>query len=277
MFTNLPTIKLGSQTKATLESVMKKALLIALFPAATVVAQQAAAQQAPLNDAAMKAQAENNAAVAATQANINKLQDQTNELTSQYADALNQLDSLNKYNEQLQGQVNAQEKEKSSIQTQLTEIETTNREVLPLMERMVQSLGEFVQADIPFMLEERIDRVQKLKNLMSRADVAISEKYRRILEAYQIELEYGRTLDAYQGTIGEGASALTVQFIKLGRVSLMYQTIDGSETGYWDASAKQWVKAPQYKDKIRQALSVARKEGAPDLLEVPVPAPKRVN
>ena len=272
MFTNLPTIKLGSQTKATLESVMKKALLIALFPAATVLA-----QQAPLNDAAVKAQSENNAAVAATQANINKLQDQTNELTSQYADALNQLDSLNKYNEQLQGQVNAQDKEKASIQTQLTEIETTNREVLPLMERMVQSLGEFVQADIPFMLEERIDRVQKLKNLMSRADVAISEKYRRILEAYQIELEYGRTLEAYQGTIGDGASALTVQFIKLGRVSLMYQTIDSSETGYWDASAKQWVKAPQYKDKIRQALSVARKEGAPDLLQVPVPAPKRVN
>lgn len=272
MFTKLPTIKLGTQTSATLESAMKKALLIALFPAASVMA-----QQQPLNDAAVKAQAENNTAAAASQASINKLVDQTQELNSQYADALNQLDSLNKYNEQLQQQVNAQDKEKASIQTQLTEIETTAREVLPLMDRMVQTLGQFIKADIPFMLDERTKRVDSLVELMGRADVAISEKYRRILEAYQIELEYGRTLEAYQGTLGEGANALTVEFIKLGRVALMYQTIDGSETGYYDAQTKQWVKAPEYKDNIRKALAVARQEGAPDLLRVPVPAPKRAN
>jgi hypothetical protein len=272
MFTKLPTIKLGLQTKATIESAMKRALILALLPAAQVFA-----QQAPLNDAAVKAQQENNTAAAATQANISKLVDQTQELNNQYSNALNELDSLNKYNEQLQQQVNAQEKEKASIQTQLTEIETTNREVLPLMDRMVKTLAEFVKADIPFMLEDRSKRVDNLVQLMGRADVAISEKYRRILEAYQIELDYGRTLEAYQGTLGEGTSALTVQFIQLGRVALLYQTIDGSETGYWDASTKQWVKAPEYKDNIRKALAVARKEGAPDLLRVPVPAPKRAN
>lgn len=272
MFTKLPTVKLGAHKSATLESAMKKALLIAMIPAAQVMA-----QQAPVSDATTKAQADSNAAVAATQASINKLEDQTRELNNQYANALQELDSLNKYNEQLQQQVNAQEKEKASIQTQLTEIETTNREVLPLMERMVATLDQFVKADVPFLLEERSARVEKLKDMMGRADVAISEKYRRILEAYGIELDYGRTLEAYQGNLGEGASAQTVLFIRLGRVSLMYQTIDGSDTGYWDASAKQWVKAPQFKDQIRSALAVARQEGAPDLLRVPVPAPKRAN
>ncbi len=272
MFTKLPTIKLGSQTKATIQSAMKTALLVALFPAA-----QALAQQAPVNDAVVKAQAENNAAAAATQTTITKLVDQTAELNNQYANALGELDSLNKYNEQLQQQVNAQDKEKASIQTQLTEIETTSREVLPLMDRMVKTLSQFVQADVPFLLEERTKRVQTLVDIMGRADVTISEKYRRILEAYQIELDYGKSLDAYQGTMGEGANALTVQFIRLGRVALMYQTIDGSETGYWDAQTKQWVKAPEYKDNIRKALAVARQEGAPDLLQVPVPAPKRAN
>jgi len=273
MFTTLTNAKscaqIGSKKFATLESVMKKALLIAMIPAA-----QAMAQQAPVGDATVKAQADNNAAVAQAQNNINKLQEQTLELNSQYADALQQLDSLNKYNEQLQKQVNAQDAEKASIQKQLTDIETTQREVLPLMDRMVQTLDAFVKADLPFLLEERMKRVETLKGMMGRADVAISEKYRRILEAYGIELDYGRSLEAYPGKLEDGTS---VQFIKLGRVSLMYQTLDGSDSGYYDAASKQWVKAPQMKDKIRQALAVARNEGAPELMHVPVPAPKKAN
>ena len=109
-----------------------------------------------------------------------------------------------------------------------------------------------------------------------RSDVAISEKYRRILEAYQIELEFGRTLEAYNGMLGEGAQARTVQFVRLGRISLMYQTLDGTETGYYDAQAKAWVEDESYTESVTAALAVARQEGAPDLLRVPVPAPQGV-
>ncbi len=111
---------------------------------------------------------------------------------------------------------------------------------------------------------------------MARADVTISEKYRRILEAYQIELEYGRTLDAYEGRLGTGADARTVEFVRLGRVTLMYRTLDGSETGYWDASKKDWVIDDSYKESVEEALRVARKDGAAELLTVPVPAPQEV-
>jgi hypothetical protein len=111
---------------------------------------------------------------------------------------------------------------------------------------------------------------------MPRADVTISEKYRRILEAYQIELDYGRSLDTYQaklpGTEGEGEK--TVDFVRLGRVSLMYQTPDGNETGYWNQNTRQWVVDDDYKEAVLKAIKVAKKLGAPDLLEVPVPAPK---
>jgi hypothetical protein len=267
-----PMTKAGKQAANT----MRKALLMAIIPA-TFASTSLLAQQPALSDAAIAAQKENNAAAAASQDTINKQVDQSQTLAQQYASALEALDSLNKYNNQLQKQVDAQGVEKTSLQTQLTEIETTTREVLPLMERMVATLDQFVKADIPIFLEERTTRVNTLVELMGRADVAISEKYRRILEAYQIELEYGRTLSAYDGTMGTGADARTVQFVQLGRVSLMYQTKDGSETGYWDASAKQWVKAPEYAENIKAALAVARGDGAPDLLRVPVPAPQKAN
>jgi len=127
-------------------------------------------------------------------------------------------------------------------------------------------------------VEERAKRVATLKSLMPRADVTISEKYRRILEAYEIEMEYGRTLEAYDGKLEAGSGEpKTVEFVRLGRVSLMYRTSDGKETGYWDVDQKKWVVDNSYAHAVKEAMRVAKKQGAPDLLFVPVPAPKKVS
>jgi len=219
------------------------------------------------------AQTEADKAAAASQKRINEIVDKTRDAASRYAQAVTDTESLEKYNKHLAEQVKSQEAEIASIERQLIEIETTTREVQPLMERMVATLEQFVSVDVPFLLEERTRRVQSLKDLLARADVSISEKYRRILEAYQIELEYGRTLEAYEGRLGDGPDAKTVDFVRLGRISLMYQTPDGMETGYWDQNKKQWVRDDSYAHRVREALRVARKVGAPDLLTVPVPAP----
>jgi hypothetical protein len=172
--------------------------------------------------------------------------------------------------------VRSQEEEIASIERQLLEIDTTTREVQPLMQQMVDTLARFVELDVPFLLEERTARVQNLRSLMPRADVTISEKYRLILEAYQIELDYGRTLNAYEGRLGTGADARTVEFVRLGRVSLMYRTLDGAETGYWDANQDTWVVDPSYAEAVEEAIRVARDDGAPELLTVPIPAPQEV-
>jgi hypothetical protein len=156
----------------------------------------------------------------------------------------------------------------------LVDIETTNREVQPLMDKMVRALDQFIALDVPFLIEERTARVSNLKNIMARSDVTISEKYRLILEAYQIELEYGRTLEAYAGTLNAGDERRTVEFVRLGRLSLMYRTLDGSETGYWDASQKTWVEDNSYAAAVELAIRVANQDGAPELLTVPVPAPQ---
>lgn len=250
-----------------------RSLLVPLTLGA-VLCQSAWVNAQPADDAALNAQAEADAASAASQTRINDVVDQTRDAAGRYAQTMAEIDSLNRYNEQLQEQVASQEAEMASIQAQLSEIEVTNREVLPLMERMVETLEQFVAADTPFLLDERRNRVAALRELMPRADVAISEKYRRILEAYQIELEYGSTLEAYEGVLSDGNGDRTVEFVRLGRVSLMYQTLDGTEAGYWNAESGSWVQDNSYVDNISDALSVALQEGAPDLLRVPVPAPQ---
>jgi hypothetical protein len=93
------------------------------------------------------------------------------------------------------------------------------------------------------------------------------------MEAYQIEMEYGRTMSDYKGTLPDGREA---EFVRVGRVSLLYRTVDGAETGYWDAGQKQWVIDNDFSSAVIEALRISRKELAPDLIEVPVPAPQEV-
>ncbi len=240
---------------------------------ATLLGEQARTQAEPLA-AAVAAQSEADKAAAATQQRIDTLDEQTKGIAARYVQALADVDSLNKYNEQLARQVKSQDAEVASLEEQLSALQVTEREVQPLMAQMVETLDQFVTLDAPFLLEERAKRVATLKEMMERADVAIAEKYRRILEAYQIELEYGRTLDAYQGRLGDGDAARIVDFVRLGRVSLMYQTLDGTETGYWNQGKRQWQRDDGFAKAVKDALHVAKKIGAPDLLRVPVPAPQ---
>jgi hypothetical protein len=195
---------------------------------------------------------------------------------SRYAQAVGDIQSLERFTRLLEEQVRSQEAEVGSIERQLVDLETTNREVQPLMAQMVTTLDRFIQLDVPFLLEERTAVVDNLKRTMDRADVSTSEKYRLILEAYQTELEYGRTLETYEGHLGTGAAARTVEFARLGRVTLLYRTLDGSETGYWDAQKKDWVIDPSLRDAIETAIKVAKGDGPPELLTVPVPAPQEV-
>ena len=155
-------------------------------------------------------------------------------------------DSLERFNAQSQEQVRSQEEEIASIEQQLLDIETTNREVQPLMQQMVDTLARFVELDVPFLLEERTTRVQNLKDIMDRADVTDLREVPPDPRGVSDRARVRPHVSAYEGRLGTGADARTVEFAQLGRVSLMYRTLDGSETGYWDANQKTWVVDESY-------------------------------
>jgi hypothetical protein len=211
-------------------------------------------------------------AAQASQKRIAQLDEEATGMLAEYRQASAEITGLKAYNDQLATQVKSQQDEIATMTRQLGEIETTSREALPMMQKMVATLGQFVKLDVPFLPEERANRIAALEDMMTRADVSVSEKYRRIVEAYQIEIEYGRTLEAYQGKVGDK----TVDFLRAGRVALLYQTLDGSETGYWDVDAKKWQQDNDYEDAITAGLKVAKKQAAPDFIRLPVHAPLQV-
>ncbi|MBI5506199.1 MAG: DUF3450 domain-containing protein [Deltaproteobacteria bacterium] len=210
----------------------------------------------------------------ASQERINNLDDEIQKLLSEYRRALADAESHAAYADQLAAQIASQNGELSAIQAQLDEVEATARAVTPLQQRMLETLKQFVALDVPFLLEERTKRVATLEEMMTRADVTISEKYRRILEAYQVEMDYGRTIEAYEARLGDRTEDRTARFLRVGRVSLLYQTLDGHETGYWDAQKKDWVVDNHYAHAFKEGVAVAQKLRAPEMLVVPVPAPR---
>jgi hypothetical protein len=211
-------------------------------------------------------------AAQSSQKRVAQLDTEASAMLAEYRQATAETQGLKAYNDQLAEQVKSQESEMATMTRQLGEIETTSREALPMMQKMVATLEIFVGLDMPFLADERANRIATLKEMMSRADVSVSEKYRRIVEAYQIEIEYGRTIEAYQGRIDDR----TVDFLRAGRVALLYQTLDGAETGYWDATARKWIADDEFDEAITAGLKVAKKQAAPDFISVPVAAPKEV-
>lgn len=188
---------------------------------------------------------------------------------TRYAKALADADITQRYNANLQNQLRSQDSEIASLQQQLAALDQTAQDVQPLLQRMFDDLEKFVAGDVPFLPEERQMRIERLRDLMTNPETPASEKFRRLLEAYQIEMEYGRTMDAYVQEI-DGKPA---DLVRLGRVSLLYRTQDGTKTGYWDNQKKAWVEDLDNARTINEALRIAQGGSAPDLIRVPVPAP----
>ncbi len=211
-----------------------------------------------------------------SQNKINILDNETQQLLQEYRLSLKKIYNTRKYNEQLREFIKNQKKEMISLRKQIEQVKDTRKDILPLMLRMLDSLEQFINLDTPFLLEKRKERIAKLKEIMKRSDISVSEKYRRLLSAYEIENEYGRTISAYKGKQEIKGKELTVDFLRVGRIALIYQNLNKKHLAYWDNTEKSWKKLSRsYKSSISKALAIAKKQLAPDLLKVPVPAPQK--
>jgi hypothetical protein len=243
---------------------------------AAVLVGGASAAPGELLAQAIESQGEANAEGVEAQKRIDELADRTDEMLADYRSTVKQIESLRVYNRQMAELIAAQQEEKASLQEQIDQVEVVGRGITPLMLKMIDALDQFVDLDIPFLMDERRRRIATLREMMDQSDVTEAEKFRRILEAYQIENEFGRTIEAYRGTLERGGKQRTVDFLRVGRIALVYQTLDGAENGVWNAEEGSWQQLDaSYRSPIRQGLRVARKQTAPDMIRLPLPAAER--
>lgn len=246
---------------------MNRKLLIALGLAGLALA--ATAQNDKINQA-IDATVQSNRAAVASQNRINGVDDSTRSMLERYRAATWQAQQLTVYAKQLEQLLGAQETEKTSLAQQLVEIDRTERELTPLMLRMLDSLDKFVTLDLPFLKQERRERVDNLKRLMADPEAPVAERYRRLLEAYQIEIDYGRSLGVERALVEDRE----VDVLRVGRIGLFFLSLDGESAGRWDAAGKKWEELDDdYRASLKKGLRIAREISAPDTLVLPMPVP----
>jgi vacuolar-type H+-ATPase subunit I/STV1 len=210
-----------------------------------------------------------------SQKRIDKLQQETDALLSQFKQVNKQIEGLRVYNKQLEKQIQNQLNVINELEQSIDQVTVIERQIQPLILRMLDGLEQFVELDMPFRLEERRKRVEDLRNKMDRADITVAEKFRQVLEAYSIEAEYGRKVETYQDTLTVGGTERQVNILAVGRVALMYQTTDTQLSGAWDKEQGAWVELDdKYRSAILEGIRIAKKQAAIDILKLPISAPE---
>jgi len=209
-----------------------------------------------------------------SQERINNIVEGTRSLEDQYRAINKEIDGLKVYNRLMRAQVEGQGAVLEDIGLSMDQVDVINRQIFPLMERMIDALGQSVELDIPFLLKERRERVANLETIMSRSDVSVAEKFRKVMEAYQIENDYGTTIEDYEQSISldGGATTRSYNMLRIGRVGLYFQSDDTNITGRWDVSSGDWVEDNSARNEVRKGLRVARQLIAPELINIPVQA-----
>ena len=212
-----------------------------------------------------------------SQTRVDSLTEETRALLSEYKTVLKEIEGLRVYNQQLERQIQSQNQEMQQLAQSIDDVTLIERQITPLMLRMIDGLEQFVELDMPFLLEERRNRVETLREMMDRADVAVSEKFSQILQAYQIENEYGRSIESYGDTITVDGSPRRVDIFKMGRIVLVYQSPDGELTGFYNPITSQWEELDDsYDTQVRNAIRMANQQLSVDLLTLPVRGPEEV-
>jgi hypothetical protein len=252
-----------------------KSVLLAACVAGGALGVAASASAESLEDI-MEVGKQRTAEAKASQAKIDRLADETRDLLSDYKTVMKQIDGLKVYNARLERQIANQNSRIADIDASISDAAVIQRQIPPLVTRMLDGLEQFINLDMPFDLDTRLGNIEAVRSNLDRSDVSAAEAFRQVLELYSIELQYGRGIEGYTDTIELNGTEREVDILRIGRVALVYQSTDGAETGAWNKDTKAWepLSAADYASAVRKGVRIAKKQATIELMNMPVVAPE---
>ncbi|MAG75248.1 MAG: hypothetical protein CL811_00700 [Colwelliaceae bacterium] len=253
-----------------MSKISKKSLIASTIAGVLALAGSNIAAADALTDL-QKAEAQIFKASAKSQSKIDSIYEQTQDLLAEYRTTVDEAEVLSGYNDHVQRMVDDQKANIASLQRQIDGIDKIKQGVVPLMYKMIDTLEQFVELDVPMNVEGRKERIATLRDVMADSNVTTSEQFRLVLEAYEIEANYGTVFDAYQGELDLGDRVITADFVHMGRVALIAQSLDYKEAWVWNNGTRSWdTLGDEYAKTITDTIRMARKQLPMDLTKLPV-------
>ena len=207
-----------------------------------------------------------------SQERINGIVEGTRSLADDYRAINKEIDGLKVYNRLMTAQTNGQQATLDDIALSMQQVDVINRQIFPLMERMIDGIEQSISLDIPFLIEERSKRVSDLKDIMERSDVSVAEKFRKVMEAYQIEMDYGTSSEWYRESLNVDGAVREYNMLRVGRIGLYFQSDDTNITGWYNPISGQYeTLGSEHRNEVRKGIRVARQLIAPELILLPMP------
>ena len=213
-----------------------------------------------------------------SQAKIDGIADQTDSLLQSYKQVNKEIEGLRVYNAQLEARIQNQLDRIAEIDEAMSQVTVIQRQITPLLVKMLDGLENFISLDVPFLAQERQARLDSLRGNLDQSNQTVAENFRQVLEAYKIENEYGRKIEAYDSSIdfnGDGKDR-KVDMFRVGRIALLYKTEDGQEVGRWNNTTREWeaLDAGEWGSYINTGIRIARNQAVKDILQLPISAPE---
>lgn len=227
-------------------------------------------------DEALSVLERKNDELAGIQTEINRLANAASSTFEQFKQENDNLEALLVLNAEYRQLVSIQEQNIATLDTSIANVEVVTREIPLLMEKMMASIEQFIELDLPFQMETRNNRLTFARNAIDNPDVSVAERFRQVLVLYQNETLYGRTHETYPDTIMLNGEEREVNILRVGRVSLLFQSTDRQVTGHWNNATRAWEELPagDYRTAVQSAIRVSSGLDAPRIIELPIAAPE---
>lgn len=187
---------------------------------------------------------------------------------------------------------------------------TARDEILPLVREMVAEMEKLMVSDLPFRVERRFALLDDLREDLQAEDVSVFDVYRRAMEIYGQEVNYGLQVSSYQGlnpiaerqgqrykacvadkesavcdlndeqrsALKNGAELEDLEsqfydgnYIHFGRLALLYLERDSSEGYRYNQTTKSWDEMSNTELLgLRQNVRIARGESAIGTMSAPI-------
>ena len=255
-------------------NVLKSMLRVSFLGFALIAISSASADE--IDDLVSKGKSRINSG-AASQKRIDEIAEKTEKVLAEAHKELKSAEVLKLFNDRLKRTVAAQESAKQQLLQSIEDASLIERQIVPLMFRMIDGLEQFVGLDLPFKQEERKQRIERIRGYLTNANITAAERFRQVLAAYTAESDYGKSIDVYTDKLELDSGSLTVNVLQVGRTGLYYQTLDGAQSGYWDKASKAWVGLDsKFNSGITTAIRITQGKESKDLMRLPIAAPEAI-